>query len=96
MHKQVLENHHSSTLFKIIQKHNIFEQLPNEDFKTIRKYCISNILSTDMKKHQELTKQFEIKLTYLKQEGTDLSKKGGDVCGCPFLSAAEFSSQKRG
>ncbi|KAL4472006.1 hypothetical protein ABPG72_018508 [Tetrahymena utriculariae] len=82
--ESVLENHHSSTLFKIIQKHNIFEQLQNEDVKNIRKYCISNILSTDMKKHQELTKQFEIKLTYLKQEGTDLIKSEADkklMCG---------------
>ena len=43
--------------------------------KELRKYCISNILSTDMKKHKEITQSFEIKLTYYKKEGIDFSKK---------------------
>ncbi len=35
-----------------------------EETQNMRKYCISNILSTDMKKHKDITQAFEIKLAY--------------------------------
>ena len=46
----VLENFHSSTLFKTIRKTetNIFEKLSTNDYKIIRKKMISEILATDM------------------------------------------------
>lgn len=60
----VLENHHCDQLFKLIQKEQfmILDSLNEEDFKYVRKYTISNILYTDMKKHFQLLKDFEIKL----------------------------------
>ena len=54
----VLENHHVSSTFKILSKEkcNILEKVSDEQYKTIRKFAISNILATDMKRHFELLK----------------------------------------
>jgi len=54
--KSILENHHCSTAFFIIQQDNIklFKNLNNIEFTEIRSTIIEYILSTDMKNHSSL------------------------------------------
>jgi len=51
-----LENFHASSLFRTIRKTetNIFEKLSVQDYKTIRKRMIGNILATDMVNHGKI------------------------------------------
>lgn len=62
--KSVLENHHLTTTFKILQnpKCNIFEKMDKSEFIYLRKSMINNILSTDMKDHFTILHNFELKL----------------------------------
>jgi hypothetical protein len=62
--KSVLENHHLTTTFKILQlpQCNIFEKMDRFDFLYLRKGMINNILSTDMKEHFTILHNFEVKL----------------------------------
>lgn len=48
-----LEMHHCAQLFKIMQNEQfkILDHMSDDDYKYCRKYIISNILYTDMKKH---------------------------------------------
>lgn len=59
----ILENHHSALTFKLLcdNEYNIFFNVANDNFKYIRKYMISNILHTDMKRHFESLNAFDIK-----------------------------------
>lgn len=54
----VLENHHVSVMYKILSKdkYNILNNVSQEQFNTIRKHVITNILATDMKKHFDIIK----------------------------------------
>lgn len=69
---QILENHHSAVSFKILmdEKYNILANVPDPDFRTIRRYLVSNILYTDMKKHFECLSIFDLKKTEF-QENPD-------------------------
>jgi len=60
----VLENHHISIAFEILNKkgNNIFENMPLNDFSDFRKYCIVSVLSTDIKKHFGAVKRFKERL----------------------------------
>ena len=51
-----LENFHASKLFRTIRtpETNIFEKLSVQDYKTIRKRMIGNILATDMANHGKI------------------------------------------
>ena len=51
-----LENYHASKLFRIIRNPatDIFEKLSVQDYKTIRKRMIGNILATDMANHGKI------------------------------------------
>ena len=51
-----LENFHASKLFRTLRatETNIFENLSVQDFKTIRKRMIGNILATDMANHGKI------------------------------------------
>lgn len=62
--KSVLENHHLTTTFKILQlpNCNIFEKMDKSEFLSLRKSMISNILSTDMRDHFTILHNFEVKL----------------------------------
>ena len=53
--KSCLENFHSAYLFRIIRKeeNNILEKFSVQNYKTIRKRMISQILATDMANHGE-------------------------------------------
>ncbi|CAD8182851.1 unnamed protein product [Paramecium octaurelia] len=68
--ESVLENHHASVMFKILQKekYNILSSLSQDQFSIFRKYAIANILGTDMKKHFEIVKLLELKLSKLPDE----------------------------
>lgn len=57
-------------MFKILQKerYNILANLSPEQFITFRRYAIANILATDMKKHMDIIKQLEVKLSKLPDE----------------------------
>ncbi|CAD8143242.1 unnamed protein product [Paramecium octaurelia] len=61
--ESVLENHHAAMTFKIMQreKYNILSNLSQEQFQKVRRFMVSNILATDMKKHFDLVSSFEIK-----------------------------------
>ena len=62
--KSVLENHHLTTTFKILQLQNcnIFEKMDKSEFLLLRKSMISNILCTDMKEHCTILHNFEVTL----------------------------------
>ena len=59
-----LENFHASTLFKTIRKPetDIFEKLSVQDYKTIRKRMIGNILATDMANHGKIMTVIKTKI----------------------------------
>lgn len=61
--EKILENHHSAVTFKLVhdKRFNIFANLPDCTYKTMRKQVISNILYTDMKRHFESLSTFEVK-----------------------------------
>ncbi|KAM3146931.1 hypothetical protein pb186bvf_001085 [Paramecium bursaria] len=83
--ESVLENHHAATTFKILKvdQNNFLSKLSSEQFLIFRKYTIQNILATDMKKHFEIIKQMELKLSKLPDE--PLIQKEDDK---KFLSGA--------
>ena len=68
----VLENYHTSYLFKILRKeeNNILEKLSVQNYKTIRKRMISQILATDMANHGETISLIKTKIKAWQDEGT--------------------------
>ena len=75
--ESVLENHHSALTFKILceEKYNVLCNLEETDWKYLRKYMISNILHTDMKKHFESLGQFDAKMDDFMANPEALCKK---------------------
>ena len=67
----VLENFHSSFLFKIIRKeeNNIIEKFSTQNYKTLRKRMISQILATDMANHGEVISSIRSKINIWKETG---------------------------
>ena len=68
-----LENYHTSYLFRILQKeeNNILEKLNTQNYKSIRKRMISQILSTDMANHGEVISLIKAKIKTCEDEGLD-------------------------
>ena len=69
-----LENYHTSFLFKILKKdeNNILERLSVENYKSIRKRMINQILATDMANHGEVLSLIKTKVKsfqYHEKEG---------------------------
>ena len=66
-----LENFHTSYLFKILRKeeNNIFEKFSVQNYKTIRKRMISQILATDMANHGETVSLIRSRIKAWKEEG---------------------------
>lgn len=60
--RSVLEQHHIAQTFKILRQDetNIFKNASTEQFLTIRKYVINDILATDIKEHFNKLKIFEL------------------------------------
>ena len=67
----VLENYHSSFLFKILRKeeNNIIEKFSTHNYKTLRKRMISQILATDMANHGEVISSIRSKINTWKETG---------------------------
>ena len=65
-----LENFHTSYLFKILKKeeNNIFEKFNTQNFKSIRKRMISQILATDMANHGEVVSLIRAKIKACEEE----------------------------
>ena len=65
-----LENFHTSFLFKILKKeeNNIFEKLGTQNYKSIRKRMISQILATDMANHGEVVSLIRAKIKSSEEE----------------------------
>jgi hypothetical protein len=57
----VLENHHISTAFKIMQRPNcnILESFSGGDYSAMRKLMIDMVISTDMSKHAHFLGEFK-------------------------------------
>jgi len=66
-----LENYHTSLLFRILKEdeNNIFEKLSAQNYKTIRKRMISQILATDMANHGEVISLIKAKIRSCEEEG---------------------------
>ena len=66
-----LENYHTSLLFRILKKeeNNILEKLTPQNFKSIRKRMISQILATDMANHGETVSLIRAKIKAWEEEG---------------------------
>lgn len=62
---QVLENHHLAAAFSLMltnEENNIFENLPIEVFREVRKLIIASVLNTDLSKHFTLLTELKTKL----------------------------------
>ena len=66
-----LENFHTSYLFKILRReeNNILERLSVQNYKSIRKRMISQILATDMANHGETISLIRSKIKAWQEEG---------------------------
>ena len=75
-----LENFHSAFLFKIIRKeeNNILEKFSVQNYKTIRKRMISQILATDMAKHGEICSPINSKIKTRKDQERFIFLSGND------------------
>ncbi len=72
-----LENYHSSLLFRILKKdeNNIFERLNSQNYKSIRKRMISQILATDMANHGEIISLIRAKIKAWEEEREEEDQK---------------------
>ena len=62
---QVLEQHHLAAAFTVLltnEDNNIFENLPVEVYRDMRKLMIAGILATDLSKHFTLLTELKTKL----------------------------------
>ena len=68
--KSVLENHHCSTAFKLLQRdeYNIFENLDRDDFQMFRTLVIEMILMTDLKNSVYNLNQFKTAVANFKDK----------------------------
>jgi len=75
-----LENFHSSFLFKIIRKeeNNILEKFSIQNYKTIRKRMISQILATDMAFHGEICSKIKTKIKTRQNQERFIFLSGND------------------
>ena len=78
--KSCLENFHCSFLFKILKKDetNILEKFSVQNYKTIRKRMISQILATDMAFHGETLSLVRAKISPVKDQERFIFLTGND------------------
>jgi len=78
--KSCLENFHASFLFKILKKDetNILEKFSVQNYKTIRKRMISQILATDMAFHGETLSLVRAKISPVKDQERFIFLTGND------------------
>lgn len=86
-----LENHHCSMAFRILDLPdcNIFENVDNELFRTIREGIIRCILATDMGRHNEILGQFRDAI----DEGFDFTNRNHvNLVSYPRMPSTSFSA----
>ena len=78
--KSCLENFHTSYLFRIIRKeeNNILEKFSVENYKTIRKRMISQIIATDMAYHGENISSIRAKIRTRQDQERFIFLSGND------------------
>ena len=78
--KSCLENFHSSYFFRILRKeeNNILEKFSVQNYKTIRKRIISQILATDMAFHTEIISLIRSKISISKNQERFIFLSGND------------------
>ena len=78
--KSCLENFHCSYLFRILKKdeNNIFEKLNVQNYKTIRKRMVAQILATDMAYHGEIMASIRAKINAGKGQERFIFLSGND------------------
>jgi cAMP-specific phosphodiesterase 4 len=86
--KSPLENMHCAKLFEMVtvQDANIFEQLPKDAYKDVRKICIEAILHTDMVAHFSMVKD----LTMLYHNNSEVWEAVSDVDAPPDAAECEL------
>eukprot|EP01123_Difflugia_compressa_P010396 TRINITY_DN3796_c0_g2_i1.p1 TRINITY_DN3796_c0_g2~~TRINITY_DN3796_c0_g2_i1.p1 ORF type:complete len:327 (+),score=27.59 TRINITY_DN3796_c0_g2_i1:95-982(+) len=57
--QSVLENHHSATAFRLLNRYNITSNLSKDDKTRLRKLMIDMILATDLAKHIKSVSEFQ-------------------------------------
>ena len=74
----VLESYHSAQLFKVMRDHscNIFDLFSDFDYKILRKRIISQILATDMAKHNQIVSIMKTKVEQLTTEDGKVDMEG--------------------
>jgi hypothetical protein len=88
----VLENHHISTAFKIMQRPNcnILESFSGGDYSAMRKLMIDMVISTDMSKHAHFLGEFKSLVTATHKPASSAAAAAaaaaGGVLGAPFDS----------
>ena len=78
--KSCLENFHSSYLFRILKKdeNNIFEKFSVQNYKTIRKRMVAQILATDMAYHSEIMSSIRANIKTNKSQERFIFLSGND------------------
>ena len=56
--QSVLENHHCTTTFDLLERSELIRCFKGEEFREFRKVIISSILGTDISKHASVMKEF--------------------------------------
>lgn len=98
--QSVLENYHTSILFKIIkqEEYNIFGKFPDSTYKTIRKRIINLILSTDMSQHSKVLSILKPKVLDYKETMNKLKQdNSNNSTPVPFITQSNllFDDQQR-
>lgn len=84
----VLENHHASLTFELLEHSGLIDSFKNNNFRESRKTIISCILGTDMSKHNEFLDKFE-QLNFAKDNFT--SDEQILIASC-FIHFADLSN----
>ena len=75
--RKILEQHHAATTIRMLcePELNFLSNISNSLFKTVRSNIISNILATDMKRHFDLLKSFQLKYPKWMENPNEIRKK---------------------
>jgi hypothetical protein len=86
--KSVLENHHCTLTFELLEETGLIGHFKGDEFKEFRRTIISCILGTDMTKHNKFLKKF----TEFDTEKEEFSTDEQSLICCIFLHCADLSS----
>jgi hypothetical protein len=86
--QSVLENFHCSTFFKISRalNSNVFEKIPENEYRQIRKRIVCLILATDMIQHAKVLSMIKPKVIAYKDDVSKAKLNDPDVV-VPFISS---------